>query len=144
MFASIHCNFCRQIYKVKFAGHLPGFKNAETMSLLLLVYMDVYTVAGLCHGEADEVTGECIDAGYEPEYVGAYRITDEKALEASMEAAGKIRVDIEAKLSRGPSIPILRRHGSNDRRHEVSVSISSGNYVAAKVLELTYAMGPNC
>jgi amino-acid N-acetyltransferase len=53
-----------------------------------------------------------------------------------MEAAGKISVDIEAKLSRGPSIPILRRQGASDRRHEVGVNISSGNLVTAKVPKL--------
>jgi amino-acid N-acetyltransferase len=49
-----------------------------------------------------------------------------------MEAAGRIRVDIEAKLSRGPSIPVLRRQVSNDRWHEVGISVSSGNFISAK------------
>ncbi len=52
-----------------------------------------------------------------------------------MEAAGRIRVDIEAKLSRGPSIPVLRRQVSNDRWHEVGISVSSGNFISAKVIQ---------
>ena len=49
------------------------------------------------------------------------------------QASGRIRVDIEAKLSRGPVIPALRRHGESQRWHEVALSVASGNFVAAKV-----------
>ncbi|KAJ7522039.1 hypothetical protein O6H91_19G080400 [Diphasiastrum complanatum] len=68
----------------------------------------------------------------EPKYVGAYRVTDAHALEACKEAAGRIHVDIEAKLSRGPSIVPLRRHGENGRWHEAGGIVSSGNLVSAK------------
>ncbi|MCO5550201.1 hypothetical protein L7F22_003683 [Adiantum nelumboides] len=66
-----------------------------------------------------------LERGQKPNYAGSYRITDDAALEASMEVAGKLQLGIEAKLSSQPSIPVLRRHGDNERWH-VGIGVASG------------------
>ncbi|CAH9138531.1 unnamed protein product [Cuscuta epithymum] len=69
--------------------------------------------------------------GSEPKYVGHYRITDTDSLEAAMDAAARIRILLEAKLSPGPPLSLIRRHGDSNRWHD-GVRVTSGNFLAAK------------
>lgn len=71
--------------------------------------------------------------GRKAKYVGQYRVTDSDSLEAAMEAAGRIRLTIEAKLSPGPPMLNLRRHGVIGHWHGLVDNVASGNFLGAKV-----------
>lgn len=78
-----------------------------------------------------------IFSGSEPKYVGSFRVTDSDSLAAALDAAGRIRIMVEAKLSPGPSLSGIYRHGDNDRWY-AGVSVASGNFLAAKVRILSH------
>ncbi|WIA33803.1 hypothetical protein OEZ86_006913 [Tetradesmus obliquus] len=67
-------------------------------------------------------------------FVGGYRVTDAAALEAAVQAAGRSRTAVEQFLSRGPSVPVFRRHakGETEMHFGPALNVVSGNYVAAK------------
>ncbi|KAL0031769.1 hypothetical protein WJX79_006380 [Trebouxia sp. C0005] len=75
--------------------------------------------------------------GLEPKNVKGYRITDEDAMLAAMEAAGTSRMLVEAQLSKAPAVSVIRRHtrssNTSDEFHFApALRVVSGNYVTSK------------
>ncbi|CAA6653561.1 unnamed protein product [Spirodela intermedia] len=62
------------------------------------------------------------ERGSKPKYAGRYRITDPDSLEAAMEASGKIRLTIEAKLSPGPQLVEGVDYGATGEVKKIDVS----------------------
>ena len=87
----------------------------------LLNALDVRVV--LVHGARPQIEAELKERGATIQYVNGLRVTDDDALACVKEAAGSVRVEIEALLSMGlPSSPMAG----------ADIRVASGNFVTAK------------
>jgi len=110
-------------FVVGFGGELiqAGRLNALVHDLSLLHAMGIRLV--LVYGSRPQVQAQLAIKGLTPRFHGGVRITDAAALECAKEAAGEIRLDIEAAFSQGlPATPM-----ANSR-----IRVVSGNFVTAR------------
>lgn len=79
----------------------------------------------LVHGIRPQIEERLLNCNGSSQYQDGLRITDDKALQCVKEAAGMVRVEIEARLSMGlPNSPMAG----------AKISVASGNMVTAKPL----------
>lgn len=77
----------------------------------------------LVHGARPQIEAELKEKGVRSRYAQGLRITDEVALTAAKQAAGVLRVEIEALLSQGlPNSPMAG----------AQIRVASGNFIAAR------------
>jgi amino-acid N-acetyltransferase len=99
------------------AGALPVL--AHDLSLLHALGIKVVIV----HGSRPQVVEQLALRNVEPRYHNGLRVTDAAAMECAKEAAGELRLDIEAAFSQGlPNTPMAHS----------AVRIISGNFVTAR------------
>jgi amino-acid N-acetyltransferase len=101
------------------AGALPVL--AQDLSLLHALGIKVVIV----HGSRPQVEEQLALRNVQPRYHNGLRITDAAAMECAKEAAGELRLDIEAAFSQGlPNTPMAH----------AAIRIISGNFVTARPL----------
>src|SRR5213076_420467 len=92
-----------------------------THDINVLVSLDVRVI--LVHGTRPQIEEQMRQHGVSPRYVGARRVTDERALACVKEANGIVRVEMEALLS---------MELANSPMWGANIRVSSGNFVTAK------------
>lgn len=115
--------FRNNTFVVGFGGEVvqQGLLNALVSDIALLQAMGIQIV--LVHGSRPQVEEQLNLHGVESEFSHGLRITDARALESAKEAAGEVRLDIEAAISQGlPNSPMANAH----------ISVVSGNFVTAR------------
>ncbi|QYD67537.1 amino-acid N-acetyltransferase [Paraburkholderia edwinii] len=115
--------FNNKTFVVGFGGEVvhQGLLNALVSDIALLQAMGIQIV--LVHGSRPQVEEQMSLHGVQSEFSQGMRITDARALESAKEAAGEVRLDIEAAISQGlPNTPMAHAH----------ISVVSGNFVTAR------------
>ena len=79
----------------------------------------------LVHGARPQIEQRLNQRGVEMQYINGLRVTDDTALTCVKEAAGAVRVEIEALFSQGLA---------NSPMAGVRIPVASGNFVTAKPL----------
>ncbi|KVE33680.1 amino-acid N-acetyltransferase [Burkholderia sp. TSV86] len=115
--------FRNSTFVVGFGGEVVhrGLLSALVSDIALLQAMGIQIV--LVHGSRPQVEEQLSLHGVESSFSHGLRITDARALESAKEAAGEVRLDIEAAISQGlPNTPMAHAH----------ISVVSGNFVTAR------------
>ncbi len=118
-------DFRGKTFVVAFGGELvyDGALNALIQDLSLLSALGVRLV--LVHGSRPQVNEQLKLKGFVQQFGRGMQPTTPEALECAKEAAGEIRLDIEAAFSQGlPNTPMSHAH----------IRIISGNFVTARPL----------
>ena len=119
-------SFREKTFVIAFAGELVqeiGLENLiEDIAMLHAMGMRIVLVHGIRPQIEEQLTLRKIKSKFGKTAMYNYRITDAAALECVKEAAGELRLDIEAAFSRGlPNTPMA---GSR-------ISVISGNFITA-------------
>jgi amino-acid N-acetyltransferase len=115
--------FRGKTFVVAFGGELvqANALNALVQDLSLLSALGIRLV--LVHGSRPQVNEQLRLKGYAHQFDRASQPTDDAALECAKEAAGEIRLDIEAAFSQGlPNTPMSH----------AQIRVISGNFVTAR------------
>ncbi|WP_091906671.1 amino-acid N-acetyltransferase [Chitinasiproducens palmae] len=115
--------FRNKTFVVGFGGELvsAGRLNTLVQDVALLQAMGIQIV--LVHGSRPQVEEQMRLRNLSSQFARGLRITDAPALESAKEAAGEIRLDIEAAISQGlPNTPMAHAR----------ISVVSGNFVVAR------------
>ena len=117
-------DFGGRTFVVAFGGEMVA-ERARFASFIhdinLLAALEIRLV--LVHGARPQIEAELKTRGIRSHYAHGLRITDERALQAVKEAAGVLRVEIEALLSQGlPNSPMAG----------AQIRVASGNYITAR------------
>jgi len=115
--------FRGKVFVIAFGGEVvaDGRFFHLTHDLNLLAALGVKLV--LVHGSRPQIEAKLTAQKIRSRFSETLRITDDAALEAAMEVAGKLRVQIEALLSMGlPNSPMAGAH----------IRVASGNFVTAR------------
>jgi amino-acid N-acetyltransferase len=119
-------SFREKTFVIAFAGELVqeiGLERIiEDIAMLHAMGMRIVLVHGIRPQIEEQLTLRQIKSQFGQGHMSGYRITDAAALECVKEAAGELRLDIEAAFSRGlPNTPMA---GSR-------ISVISGNFITA-------------